>query len=596
MKANVFKTTLFLLCSLSFGGLLKAQEVHYELRMEKPQNHYFQVKMEISGVKDREMEVKMPVWAPGSYLVREFAKNVNLVIAKDQDGKELPVRKTNKNTWKITKGSAKRVTVSYEVYAFELSVRTSFLDASHGFVSGTGVFMYLAGATEREGTLTIVPHTSFKKVTTALPLDEGKGAFNYRYRNYDQLVDCPMEIGNQEEFDFEASGVHHHVGIYGPGNYEVDRLKKDMARIVESETAVFGENPNKDYTFIIHNVVNGQGGLEHINSTTLSVNRWTYQGAAYKNFLSLVAHEYFHLWNVKRIRPIELGPFNYDEENYTDLLWVMEGFTSYYDELIPLRAGYYTEGEYLRKLNSTINYVEGSVGTRVQPVAHASFDAWIKAYRPNENSANTTMTYYSRGAMLAALLDAKIIAKTNGEKCLDHFMQKLYKDFYKKLDRGFTVIEFRTALKEFMGENMDQFIEDFVYGTKVPPFEEYFGPIGVDVKYTGKEEASFGARISERSGKAIVNRIRAGSTAEEMGLSVDDEVIGFAGYRVSAKEVEGILKSLNAGDEINLLIARDDILLELKGQMGLYERPSYHFEFKDGEASEKLRAYWLRAQ
>ena len=177
--------------------------------------------------------------------------------------------------------------------------------------------------------------------------------------------------------------------------------------------------------------MNGQGGLEHKNSTTLSVNRWTYSGSNYVKFLSLVAHEYFHLWNVKRIRPIELGPFDYNKENYTDLLWVMEGFTSYYDELILLRSGYYSQHQMLGKIESAINYVEGSEGSRVQPLAHASFDAWVKAYRPNENSSNTSMSYYSRGSIIAALLDVMIIENSNGKKCLDHFLQSLYSNFYE---------------------------------------------------------------------------------------------------------------------------------------------------------------------
>ncbi|MFO0496149.1 MAG: M61 family metallopeptidase, partial [Flavobacteriia bacterium] len=414
-----------LLSYVSFG-----QSINYRLKMEKPQNHYFQVEMELTDFKENEVTVKMPVWAPGSYLVREFSKNVDLVKAKDEKGQVLAVNKKTKNAWVILKGAAKKVIVSYEVYAFELSVRTSFLDLTHGFVSGSGVFMYLDGHQELAGQLTVVPFKDFAKVSSALPKSAesvaADGVQSFVFKNYDQLVDCPIEIGNQEVFTFKAAGVLHTVAIYGAGNYNVDRLKSDMAKIVETATGVVGENPNKEYTFIIHNVVDGQGGLEHSNSCTLSVNRWTYSDAEYLGFLSLVAHEYFHLWNVKRIRPIELGPFNYDEENYTSLLWVMEGFTTYYDELLLVRAGYTDDTDYLQKLQGTVNYVEGSVGARVQPVAHASFDAWIKAYRPNENSSNTTMTYYSRGQMLAALIDVMIISKYDGKKCLDHFLQQLY--------------------------------------------------------------------------------------------------------------------------------------------------------------------------
>jgi predicted metalloprotease with PDZ domain len=336
--------------------------------------------------------------------VREFSKNVNLVKAFDEKGKEIQVQKKKKNTWAISTDGNKKIKVKYEVYSFELSVRTPFLDLTHGFVSGSGVFMYVEGYKDRKGTLEIVPHASFKTITTALPKVgmsvQKDGSQTFEFSNYDQLVDCPIEIGNQIVFDFMASGTKHTVAMYGEAYYDIDALKMDMAKVVDAETAIFGSNPNKDYVFIVHNVVDGQGGLEHTNSCVLSVNRWTYGGSEYRNFLNLVAHEYFHLWNVKRIRPIELGPFDYEQENYTTLLWVMEGFTSYYDELILRRAGYHTKEDMLGKIQSSVNYVEGSVGSRVQPVAHASFDAWIKAYRPTENSSNTSMTYYSRGTIL----------------------------------------------------------------------------------------------------------------------------------------------------------------------------------------------------
>ena len=324
----------------------QAQSIQYALSMPKPQNHYYQVEMELTDFKGAELDVKMPVWAPGSYLVREFAKNVDLVKAYDEKGTELKVNKVNKNTWRIAKGSAKTVKVKYEVYAFELSVRTSFLDMTHGFVSGSGVFMYVDGHKEQKGKVEVFPHADFKVITTALKQNPDgvtkDGSKSFVFDTYDQLVDCPIEIGNQTVFSFTAAGLLHTVAMYNFGNYDVPRLKKDMAKVVEAATGVFGQNPNKEYTFIIHNVIDAQGGLEHTNSTVLSVNRWTYEGDDYVDFLKLVAHEYFHLWNVKRVRPVELGPFDYDNENYTSLLWVMEGFTSYYEKLILLRAGYYS--------------------------------------------------------------------------------------------------------------------------------------------------------------------------------------------------------------------------------------------------------------
>jgi predicted metalloprotease with PDZ domain len=582
-----------LLSYVSFG-----QSINYRLKMEKPQNHYFQVEMELTDFKENDVTVKMPVWAPGSYLVREFSKNVDLVKAKDEKGQALAVNKKTKNAWVISKGAAKKVIVSYEVYAFELSVRTSFLDLTHGFVSGSGVFMYVDGRQELAGQLTVVPYKDFAKVSTALPKSAesvaADGVQSFVFKNYDQLVDCPIEIGNQEVFTFKAAGVLHTVAIYGAGNYNVDKLKADMAKIVETATGVVGENPNKEYTFIIHNVVDGQGGLEHCNSCTLSVNRWTYSDAEYLGFLSLVAHEYFHLWNVKRIRPIELGPFNYDEENYTSLLWVMEGFTTYYDELLLVRAGYTDDTDYLQKLQSTVNYVEGSVGARVQPLAHASFDAWIKAYRPNENSSNTTMTYYSRGQMLAALIDVMIISKYDGKKCLDHFLQQLYNKYYKKLNRGFSEQEFKTELEEMLGENLDVFFAKYVNGTDIAPLSETFAKVGVQVTEIGLPRASFGAGLRQDGGKTIVRSIRAGSAAELAGLSVNDELIGCNGYRVDQTDFEQFVNGVENGAQFKILVSRDDILYELSVKMTMYDRPQYQFKVVEDDAKAKLRKYWLR--
>ena len=573
-------------------------EIAYSVHMSKPQNHYFEVEMSISQINQKSLIVKLPVWAPGSYLVREFSKNINIVRAFNEQGKELEITKNAKNAWQINTTGIKSLKVRYEVYSFELSVRTSFLDLTHGYISGPGIFMYVDNFKDTKGILKIFPFETFKKINTALPIAplelQGDAYQAFEFENYDQLVDCPIEIGNQVVFEFNAAGVKHTVAMYGEANYNIPLLKVDMAKIIESETAVFGFNPNKNYLFIIHNVPGGDGGLEHVNSTTLSVNRWTYSGADYLGFLNLVAHEYFHLWNVKRIRPIELGPFNYDQEVYTSLLWVMEGFTSYYDELMMRRTGYYSQAEYLTKLQSLINYAEGSVGSRVQPVAHASFDAWIKSYRPNENSANTTMSYYSRGAVIASVFDAMIINKYNGTKCLDHFMQHLYKTYYEKLNRGFTVAEFKNELAIFTGQDMNVFFKKYIDGTEIIPFADYFSKVGVTVKQNALTRASFGASVQNSGGKVIIKSIRANSAAEDAGLSVNDEVIGCNGYRVDQAMLDGIMNGLEVNEEVELLLSRDDILFSVKVKITNYTRPQFILTPTNSVEEAAKFNYWLR--
>ncbi len=575
-----------------------SQSLSYQLRMPKPQNHYFEVEMTLSDFKEKQLDIKMPVWAPGSYLVREFSKNVNLVRAFDDKGKEIQVQKKKKNTWTISTDGNKKIRVKYEVYSFELSVRTPFLDLTHGFVSGSGVFMYVEGYKDKKGILEVIPHSSFKTITTALPkaaiLVQKDGSQSFEFLNYDQLVDCPIEIGNQTVFDFMASGTKHTVAMYGEAFYDIESLKIDMTKIIDAETAIFGSNPNKDYVFIVHNVVDGQGGLEHANSCVLSVNRWTYGGSEYRNFLNLVAHEYFHLWNVKRIRPIELGPFDYDQENYTTLLWVMEGFTSYYDELILRRAGYYTKEEILAKIQSSVNYVEGSVGARVQPVAHASFDAWIKAYRPTENSANTSMTYYSRGTIHGAVFDAMIIDNSKGKQGLDHFMKHLFQKFYIEMNRGFTEAEFKSELEKFVGKNLDDFFKNYIHGTEIIPYAEIFDKIGVSVKDVTTFKPSFGAAVREENGKIMVKSIRANSCAEDAGISVGDEIIGCNGFRVNQAMLEGIMNGLNISETAELLVAREEKLFSVKVKMTNFRKPQFQFQQEISSKNESLFNYWLR--
>jgi predicted metalloprotease with PDZ domain len=583
---------LLLLFWLPFA--MQASKLTYHLSMPQPNSHYFAVKIDVQENTAAVQEFKLPVWTPGSYLVREFSKNLNQVRAIDAQGKELAVKKKAKNAWEVQCNGAASYTVFYEVYAFELSVRTPFLDNTHGFVAGAGVFMYTEETRNQLGVIKIYPHASFKKVSTALAPADFKsepGCQTFVFKDYDQLVDSPIEIGNQQEFSFMAAGVRHRVAMYGEANYNITELQRDMAKVVESATAVFGSNPNQDYLFIVHNVTDGQGGLEHLNSCVLSVSRWSYTGSNYLGFINLVAHEYFHLWNVKRIRPIELGPFNYDQECYTSLLWVMEGITSYYDELLLLRAGFYTKTEFLSKLQSQINYVEGSPGSRVQPVAHASFDAWIKAYRPNENSSNTTMTYYSRGAVIGAVLDAYLIQRSKGKQSLDGFMQLLYQKYALDLKRGFSETEFEQELANYCGEDMHAFFKQYVNGTAIIPYQQYFEPMGLKVTDQTSTLTNFGAALEP--GEVLkVRTVRSGSAAEDAGISVGDEILACDGYRIDKSGLENKYNNLQPGVSMELLLSRDGKLFSTKCVMKTYAKPQFSLQIKDANAP--LLTYWLR--
>lgn len=565
--------------------LLQAASISYEVSMPEPHTHYYNVKMDVKDHQKEYFDIQMPVWSPGSYLVREFAKGVEGLVATI-NGKEIKSEKTNKNTWRIYAKKSNAVVINYKVYAFELSVRTSFIDASHAYFNGTSMFMFIDELRDTPHNLTILPYKDWKKVSTSLPKTSKEG-FQYQAPDYDILVDSPVEIGNQETFDFTSAGVVHHVAMYGKGNYDIEKLKVDMGKVTQACTDVFGENPNKEYTFIIHNLTKGSGGLEHLSSTTLEVNRWTYEGSAYKGFLSLVAHEYFHLWNVKRVRPIELGPFDYNNENYTSLLWVMEGFTSYYDELLLYRAGIYDEKTIIRKFQGSVSNIENQPGNKVQPVAHSSFDAWIKAYRPNENSYNTTISYYSKGSVVANMLDLMIIKNTKGKKNLDDVMQYLYQEFYKKQGRGFTPAEMQTTLEKVSGLKLNEFFAKYINGTESFDYSTLFGYAGLTVETIANKEPSLG--VSEANNK--IRRVYRGSSAYAGGLNVNDEILAIDGFRVDGN-INEFIDAKNVGDEISLLISRDNIIQTIK--FPLLERGSTsYYIFNDSGEKNDVHKKWL---
>lgn len=583
------------------AGITSAQSrIAFEVSFTEPQAHYADVQMQIAGNKQSYVDVKMPVWAPGSYLVREFAKNVEGFKAIDAKGQPLHAEKINKNTWRIQADKKDQIRINYRVYAFEISVRTSIVDASHAFLSPTGIFMYPDGALNQSSTVTIKPFETWSKVTTGLAPVTGK-AFTYQAPNFDVLFDSPIEVGNQDIFEFTASGVRHEVAMYGGGNYDKERLKKDMARIVEECTSVFGVNPNKYYAFIVHNYANGGGGLEHLNSTVLGASRMGYTNEnTYLGFLSLVGHEYFHLWNVKRMRPAALGPFNYDAENYTSNLWISEGFTAYYDNLFVRRAGFYKPENYLQILASGMNLIDNQPGSKLQSAIEASFDAWIKYYRPNENSRNSTISYYDKGALIAMLMDLEILNATNAQSGLDQAMKAVYDQYYEKLDRGYTDAEFKAMVEKVAGKSFDRFYDDFVYGVAPVNYKKYFAYAGYDVidENAQKNEAYLGATFVSRDGKLIVTSVLRDSPAWKYGLNVNDELRTIDAEKPSfgPRDAEKFFATRQLGDEVKLGVFRDGMEQQLS--VKLMRNPAVKYRIVSFEQpTEKqlaLRKKWLK--
>lgn len=598
MKKSFIKVSSFFFVMIIANGAFAQHPIKFEVSFKEPQAHYVEVQMEIDDVSGEYVDVKMPVWAPGSYLIREFSKNVEGVSAKKKGGEQLETLKLSKNTWRITTEGEKSVMLNYRVYAFEVSVRTSFIDDTHAFLSPTGIFMYVDKQISRPAEVQVIPHPSWSKVSTGLEPIEGK-EFAYHAADFDVLFDSPIEVGNQDTFEFTAAGIPHEVAMYGGGNYDKEKLKADMAKIVESATSIYGENPNKRYVFIVHNYLSGGGGLEHSNSTVLGASRFNYATErGYKGFLGLVAHEYFHLWNIKRLRPVALGPFNYDEENYTTNLWIAEGFTAYYDNLLVRRGGFYTEGEYLKMLADDISAVENRPGNHVQPLSESSFDAWIKYYRPDENSVNSVISYYNKGALMAMMMDVKILQATNGEKGLDDVMKEAYITFFKKRDKGYTDEEFKKLAEGVAGVSLDD-IYYMVNNAVSPDYNKYFNHVGLELinANEGYESPDLGIRINTSDGRLSVQSVLRGSGAWDGGINVKDELIGVNGYRIDAngKELDRVVQSSKVGDSLKLLASRDGILKELTIQLTANKMGSYVIMpiENPSEDQNRLKEKWL---
>jgi predicted metalloprotease with PDZ domain len=515
---------------------LSAKAAQYELNIRFSQHaqHMVDVELSFDQTQKQASVISMPVWTPGSYLLREFAKSVEGVqwsIDGQQWNKAL---KTSKHSWSIPAPKGSRVQVKYQVYARELSVRTSYVDADQALLNMASIAMFLQHAPQAAGQIHLHLPEAWTRTSTALtPLPTGpetsSRVHSFQFESFDQLVDCPIQIGRHDEFSFEVRGIPHRVAMVGQHNADLEQLAIDMQRICETMTAVIDEHPCQDYLFIVQHVASGGGGLEHANSTCLMMQNDGYTDAdRYKRFLGLVAHEYFHLWNVKRIRPIELGPFDYLQENYTDLLWVAEGITSYYDELALVRAGYVDAQTFLNTLSSYIDAVENRPGSYVHSLAEVSREAWIREYRPNENSANTSVSYYSKGLVVAAYLDAEIRSKSAGASSLDSLMRYLYQSYYLDKSRGFTPQEFEEAVIYVSGgqaEHWKSFFNHCLWGTESVSSAYSFESMGITQSQTSVADPSLGISWARDKKPLEVSTVKRGSTAFELGLNVGDQVL-----------------------------------------------------------------------
>jgi predicted metalloprotease with PDZ domain len=569
--------------------------IRYTLSFPAPHTHYVHVRAEVPAAGRDSVELSMAVWTPGSYLVREFSRHVESVTAESAAGIALRVEKTAKNRWRVATGGALMVIVSYRVYGREMSVRTNWIESDFAFVNGAPTFLTLAGPSTALGAsesarpheVSIVPASGWTRSITALepavrPKPDTTAPHTYSAPDYDTLVDSPILIGNPELYEFSVDGVPHVLANAGDTTFfDSSRMVKDLEAIVRAHKEFWGSFPYQRYVFI-NLLTEAGGGLEHARSSVLMGSRWaTRTRKAHLRWLELASHELFHAWNVKRLRPIEFGPFDYEREVFTPSLWVVEGITDYYGDVLVLRAGRSSPQEFLDSLSDKIEELQTTPGRAVRSVTQASMDAWIKLYRPDENTPNTAISYYTKGAVVAFLLDAKIRRATGGRRSLDEVMREAYARY--STTHGFTPDEFRTLTEHVAGIDLGAFWRTAIEGTEELDYSEALEVFGLQFRpangsANGKPKAWIGATTKIDAGRLVVAQVRRDTPAFGAGLNVDDEIVAIDQVRVRTDRLDERLEQYAPGDRISLLVARRDRLLSLNLVFGVEPLRTWRLE------------------
>jgi predicted metalloprotease with PDZ domain len=575
-----------------------AEPIRYTLSFPAPQTHYVEVSAEVPTDGRAEVELMMAVWTPGSYLVREYSRHVEAVTARAPDGRPLAVEKSDKNRWRVTTGGARTASVRYRVYGREMSMRTNWIDAGFALINGAPTFMTLPDGTARPHEVIINLAQGWRRSLTGLPEMAG-GDHRYRAPDFDTLVDSPFLLGNPTVHEFTVDGKKHYLANEGEGGvFDGATAAKDLELIVREQRRFWGQLPYDKYVFV--NVLLGSepgGGLEHRNSTVLMTGRFTTRTRRpYLAWLELASHELFHVWNIKRLRPVELGPFDYESEVHTKSLWIAEGLTDYYGELLVHRADLSTRDEYLENLSSHIETVEAAPGRLVQSAELASFDAWIRFYRPDENSANVSISYYEKGLVVGFLLDAKIRNLTKGARGLDDVMRAAYEKYSGP--RGFTPAEFQAVAEQVAGTSLEAFWRMAVEGTSELEYGEALKAYGLRFRPAAPSNRAYlGAITRNDNGRLVVSQVRRGTPAYDGGLNVDDEILAINDFRVRADQLATRVEQYKPEDKVTLLIARREQLHRLEVRLGSEPPRQWRLEIDPSATAEQVRQRerWLKA-
>jgi predicted metalloprotease with PDZ domain len=592
--------------------------IQYTIVPKDPAAHLFAVTVAVNAPDPQGQVLALPAWIPGSYMIREFARNI-VQIRAEANGRKVDLRKLDKHTWQAVPCDGP-LTLHYEIYAWDLSVRAAHLDQTHGFFNGTSVFLRVVGQENFPHVVDIrrPDDDAYKgwRVATALPELKAKryGFGTYIAADYDELIDHPVEMGSFDLASFKAHGVPHDVVITGrvPG-LDMGRLAADLKKVCEAQIALFEPKgkkaPMNRYVFMVMAVGDGYGGLEHRASTALICSRadLPVQGQkqmsdGYRTFLGLCSHEYFHTWHVKRIKPAAFAPYDLQSESYTPLLWLFEGFTSYYDDLMLVRSGLIDEAAYFKLVAKTINGVLRGSGRTKQSVAESSFDAWIKYYRQDENAPNAIVSYYAKGSLVALALDLTIREGTKGRKSLDDVMRTLWqrygRDFYRQAGmsgQGVTESEVEALFDEVTGLKLKRFFDRYVRGTDDFPFAKLLAPFGVALSDNGKNaKPSLNIRTTRDGNDCKVASVYEGGAAHRAGVSAGDLLVAVDGLRVSATNLDALLARYRHGDAVALHVFRRDELMTFTAVLAPDDVPQLALTPQPKPVgAARMRADWL---
>ena len=609
---------ILLLAILLAGACLADGKMAFTVTLPQPANHTYHVTFRCDGLKAELQDFKLPQWSPGFYGIGDYSRNVSNFLAADASGHALAWEKVTKNTWRVVAENAPTIVLQYDVFGTTSFAANTYLGEDRGYISPSGMFVHLAGQLQHPVTVSIQLPDNWKQISTGLEPLKGQTT-TFEAPDFDTLYDCPILIGNQEYYQFEVKGVPHFVAVENVAA-DVDRPKMvaDLKTMVTAATQLMGDVPYKHYTFLM--MGRGGGGIEHSNSSSNQFDGNSISTpAGYLRWLSFICHEYFHNFNVKRIRPLALGPFDYDQENLTNMLWVSEGLSVYYQDLVLVRAGLMMQDQYLAKMANAIATFENAAGHHYQSATESSQNTWNSGSGVG-GDRNTTISYYNNGSMLGAMLDLSIRKGSGNRKSLDDVMRGLYEKYYLTKKRGFTDAEFRAECESAAGASL---ADVFAYAstTKEVDYARYFALAGLKLDATTEDapggfigldtdsqaippsEMPAGVGRGGRGGRGgapalrlVVTDVGAGSPAASAGLRAGDRIVDVDGTPATAPVLNDAINARKPGEKIKLHVLREGAQIDVEVEVARNVKKTYHLTPAEGATAAEtgILNAWLR--